>query len=166
MGQPAYSDTVWRAGQPLDPTSKVMSGQELTDRLLYLEKAFTGMQLGDLPVSELQRALEQSWVPDPATLFASGSVTREALSVAWAGGKVGSTGTKVSAVAGSPDWTVVRNGAGDYTVTFPAYKAIPLVFATSYTSGSAFSRVSAATVSTARFLFGGDADFDWMVWGK
>lgn len=164
MGLPAYSDTVWRAGQPLDPTAKVMSAQELSDRVLYLEKAFTGMQVGDLPLSELQRALEQTWSPDPATLLASGSVTRDSLAVAWAGGSAGSTGTKVSTVAGSPDWSIAKNGAGDYTVTFTAFKAVPLVVATGV--ANAFQRCSAKTTATARLLFAGDTDFDWMVWGK
>ena len=164
MPQSSYSDTFWRPGQSSDPTAKVMPGEELTERLLYLEKAFTNMLVGDLPMADVQRTLEQTWVPDPATLFAGSSVTREALAVAWAGGKAGSTGTKVATVAGAPDWSITRNGAGDYTVTFPAYKAVPLVFATGV--GQAFARASVQTVSTMRLLFGGDTDFDWMVWGK
>jgi len=160
----SWADSVWRPGQPLDPTAKIMPAEETSQRLLKLELIVSNLQLGDLPVSELQRSLEQNWVPDPQTLFAAGSVSREALAVAWAGGKVASAGSKVSVVAGSPDWTVVRNGAGDYTVTFPAYKSTPLVFATGTTQ--AFSRCSATTVSTARLLFAGDTDFDWMVWGK
>jgi hypothetical protein len=160
----SFADTVWRPGQPLNPTDKVLGNEELSQRLLYLEKVYSDMQLGDLPMSDIQRALEQNWIPDPQTLFAAGSVSREALAVAWAGGKVASAGTKVSVVAGSPDWTVVRNGAGDYTVTFPAYKATPLVFATGVTQG--FARATATTTTTARLLFGGDTDFDWMVWGK
>jgi len=164
MALSSFADTVWRPGQPLDPTAKVIGGEELTQRLMYIEKVISDLQLGDLPMSEIQRSLEQNWVPDPQTLFAAGSVSREALAVSWSGGKVGSTGTKVAVVAGSPDWTVARNGAGDYTVTFPAYKATPIVFATGVTN--AFSRCSVTTVSTARLLFAGDTDFDWMVWGK
>lgn len=160
----SYSDTVWRPGQPLDPTAKIMPQEEVSQRLLYLEKAFTDMQLGDLPISELKRELEQSWAPDAATLFPAGSVTREALAVSWAGGSAGSAGTKVSTVAGAPDWTIVRNGAGDYTVTFPAFKAVPLVIATGVTQ--VFQRCSVKTTSTARLLFAADTDFDWMVWGK
>jgi hypothetical protein len=160
----SYADTQWRPGQPLDPTAKIMGAEETTQRVLYMEKVIADLQLGDLPMSDLQRALEQNWIPDPQTLFAAGSVSREALAVAWAGGSAASAGTKVTTVAGSPDWSVVRNGAGDYTVTFPAYKAAPLVFATGVTQ--AFSRCSVKSTSTARLLFAGDTDFDWMVWGK
>lgn len=160
----SFSDTVWRPGQPLDPTAKVIGGQELTERLMYVEKVLSALQLGDLPMSELQRALEQNWVPDTATLLPAGSVTREVLAVSWAGGKCDSAGGKVSTVAGSPDWSVVKNGAGDFTVAFPTFKSVPLVFASGVTQ--AFTRVSATTVSTARLLFAADTNFDWMVWGK
>jgi hypothetical protein len=164
MALGSFSDTLWRPGQPLDPTTKIMPAEEVTQRLLYAEKVLANIQVGDLPMSDLQRTLEQSWVPDPATLLAGSSVTREVLAVAWAGGSASAAGGKVSTVAGAPDWSVVRNGAGDYTVTFPAYNAVPIVFATGVTQ--AFTRCSAKTATTARLLFSADTDFDWMVWGK
>ena len=164
MGKSSFDDTVWRPGQPLDPTSKTMPGQELTERLLYVEQVLDNMLVGDLPVAALQRELEQSWLPDPQLLLASSSVTREVLAIAWAGGTVGSAGTKSATAAGGPDWSVVRNSAGNYTVTFPAYKNVPLAFATAVTGADI--KVTAKTVSTATFVAGTDTDFDWMVWGK
>lgn len=161
----SFAKAQWRPGQPQDPTSKVLSPQELSERLLFMEAAFANMLVDDLPMSDLQRQLEQSWLPDTATLLPQGSVTREVLATAWVSGTVGSTGVVSATGAGSPAFTVVRNGAGDYTITFPAYKNVPTVVGTPAGNVTGF-RCSAKTSSTARFIMSADSDFDFWIVGK
>jgi hypothetical protein len=71
----AYTNTLWRAGEPSDPTNKVLSPAEMTERLFYMERLLANPSVENLPVAELQRKLEQTWVPNPQTLLAAGTVT-------------------------------------------------------------------------------------------
>lgn len=161
----SFSKAMWRPGQPQDPTSQVLSPREMSERLLFLETIFENMLVDDLPMGDLQRTLEQQWVPDTATLLPPGSVTREVLATAWVSGTVGATGIISSTGAGSPAWDVVRNGAGDYTITFPAYRTVPQVVGTPAGSVTGFC-CSAKTVTTARFIMSADSDFDFWIVGK
>lgn len=161
----SYVNAIWVPGQPSDPTSQVLDPRELSERLLYLENAFTTMKVDDLPLGDLQRSLEQSWAPDTATLLVPGSVTREILATAWVSGTIGAGGTVVAQGAGSPPFTVVRNGAGDYTITFPPYKITPQALGTPRSSVTGF-RVPAKTTSTAQFVMSADSDFDFWIVGK
>lgn len=74
-----FSDTIWQPGQPLRPTDKALGSQELTDRLMYLEKLIANPSLDQINVAALKTSLEQTWLPDPSTLFAGGTVGPETL---------------------------------------------------------------------------------------
>jgi hypothetical protein len=159
----AFKDTLWSPGQPLDPQAKVLSNQELSDRLLYLEKSYDRFDVDQIPTSDLTRRLEQVWLPDPNTLFASGTVGYDSLIFTLVYGLVGAAGTKLG--TGELDWSVVRNGVGDYTVTFPAFSVKPFIVGTPVASVTGF-RVSAVTQSTARFVASADTDFYFIGVGK
>lgn len=64
-----FSDTLWLPGQPQSPTATQLSPQELTDRLMYLEKLIANPTLDQLPMADIKRSLLQTWQPDPATLL-------------------------------------------------------------------------------------------------
>lgn len=160
----AYRDTVWQPGQPTSPTDTTLGPKEITDRLLYLERQYDRMDVEQLPLGDLQRRLEQNWLPDPDTLFASGTIGFDSLVFTLIYGQVGSSGTVVK--TGAIDWTVVRNGAGDYTVTFPALGAAPQCVLATAVSNVTGLRVTATSTTTARFVMSADSDFYFLVVGK
>lgn len=159
----AFANSIWVPGEPLDPSQSSMSTQELSDRLLFTERALDGLKVGDLPMAGLMKTLEQTWQPDPSTLFPAGSITSDSLNFTSFYGQVAAAGS--IQIAGSGKWTVVRNSAGDYTVTFPALKNIPTVIATPEASVTGF-RVNTKTTSTFKINASGDTDFDFLVQGK
>jgi len=75
----AFTDTLWLPGQPKEPTRLVLSPQEASERLLYLEKRYANMSVDDIPVADLQRKMEQSWQPDAATLLPNATITVDQL---------------------------------------------------------------------------------------
>lgn len=164
MAKSAFDDAVWIPGEPLDPGTDSMQNKELTDRLMFLEKAMAGLQIGDLPMGALMKTLEQSWLPDPDTLFASGAISNDSLGfsiyhgqIAAAGGLTLSSDTKL---------TAVRNSAGNYTLTYPPYKAVPAVTGTPGSAVVSFRRAN-KTVSSVDFINAtGDTDIDFVVIGK
>lgn len=165
MQSTIFTQTLWRPGELLDPTSLTAAPLELTQRLMHLEKALDQLQVGDLPISDLERQLEQTWQPDPSTLFPAGSVGNEVQAYSTYYGQVGGAAPGTILIAGSGDWSVVRNGAGDYTITFAQLKNVPIVTGTPQANVTGF-RVSVKTVATARFLMSADSDFDFVVIGK
>lgn len=156
----AFSKSLWRPGQPLDANTKVLSADELTQRLLYLETVFDDMQVDDLPLGHLQKQLAQNWLPDPATLFASGEIGYASLAFRLAYGIVSGAGAIL--VGGTGDWNVARNAAGDYTVTMSQpFQRQPVAVASPGTTGP-----PTTTTSTARFVFSADTNFDFILVGK
>jgi hypothetical protein len=160
----AFVDTVWTPGQPLDPQTEVLGNKELTDRLLYLEKKLHDPDVDDLPLADLQSRMEQGWLPDPATLFASGTIGFDSLAFTLIYGLVSSSGALLA--QGPMDFTPQRNGAGDYTVTFQGFGTAPFCFAFPFTAGATSPRMISRTVTTARFGFAGDTDFFFLAVGK
>lgn len=164
MARSAFDDAVWIPGEPLEPGADSMHPKEVTDRLLFIEKALSQLQVGDLPMGELMKTLEQSWLPDPSTLFAGGSIGGDSLAftvyygqIAAAGGLTLSSSTKLSAT---------RNSAGNYTVTYPAFKGIPSVVALPNLAVTGF-RYANKTVSSVDIINAtGDTNVDFMVIGK
>jgi hypothetical protein len=160
----AFIDTVWAPGQPLDPQIEVLGNKELSDRLLYLEKRLSNPDVDDLPLSDLQSKMEQGWLPDPTTLFASGTISFDSLSFTIVYGAVSSTGVVLG--QGPIDFTAARNGAGDYTITFQGFGTVPFPVAFPFTAGASSPRLISRTATTARFGFAADTDFIFMVIGK
>lgn len=163
MADSAFSDATWRPGEPLDPNQPKMPSQELSDRLLFLERAVDNLRVGDLPLAGLMKTLEQEWLPDPSTLFAAGAITSESLPYTDYYGQVSAAGAIV--LGGSGKWTVVRNGAGDYTITFPAYRTMPIAAVLPALSVTGL-RASVKTLSTVRIVMSADSDFDFIIRGK
>jgi hypothetical protein len=147
----------------MNPATTTMPVDELSQRLLFLEKAVSGLQVGDLPMANLQKSLEQNWLPDPATLFPDGAIGQGPMAFSWVYGQVGSAGT--IQLGGSGKWTVAKNGAGDYTITFPQFKSVPIVLALPVASVTGF-RNTVTTTSTARIVASGDTDFNFWIIGK
>lgn len=160
----AFRNTVWKPGQPLDPTATQLGPKETTDRLLYLEQQLANFDVDNLDIGTLKTKLEQSWLPDPQTLFAPGTIGFDSLVFSIAMGRVGSTGTVLRQV-GPIAWTVVRNGLGDYTVTFPELSGIPVALALPVSSVTGL-RVTSLTNKTAQFVMSVDSDFDFILIGK
>jgi hypothetical protein len=128
MPSTIFTQTLWRPGEPLEPNAEILPPLEVTQRLMHIEKSLDDLSVGDLPVSDLEKTLEQTWLPDPNTLFAAGGIGNEVTEFATYHGQVGSAGTIV--LAGSGDWTVSRVSQGIYDVTFPALKNVPVVLTT------------------------------------
>lgn len=77
----AFETTLWRPGEPTEPGRKSLTPAELTERLYYLEKMAAAPSLDNIPVAELQRKLEMTWLPDPATLLPTGGITTDLLNI-------------------------------------------------------------------------------------
>jgi hypothetical protein len=72
-----FTQVIWKPGQPLDPGAQVLSTDELSKRLLFLETVLAGQP--NLDIASIGRSLEQTWQPDASTLFPSHSIPTEAL---------------------------------------------------------------------------------------
>lgn len=160
----AFDEAVWVPGQPLDPGADTMTLKEVTDRLLFLEKATTNLEIGDIPMSELQKQLEQSWLPDAKTLFASGAIGNDSLAFSLYYAQVNGTNGALT-LASNDQMTGSRASAGNYTINYPSFKATPIVGALPQSSVTGL-RYGSKTQSSVNVLMSGDSDFDFWVIGK
>lgn len=163
MARAAFDDAVWTPGEPLDPSQDSMQPKEVTDRLLFMEKALANLQIGDIPMGALMKNLEQNWLPDPATLFAGGSIGNDSLAITFYYGQVAAAGGLVS--SSSPKLTATRNSAGNYTIGYPAYKTNVAVFALPQVAVTG-PRYTGKTTSAVNILMSADSDFDFIIAGK
>lgn len=162
MARAAFDDAVWIPGEPLDPSQPHMDAQETSDRLLFIEKALSGLQVGDLPLAALMKTLEQTWLPDPSTLFAGGAISSDSLAYTMYYGRI----TAAGAVGFSNSMKVssLRNSAGNYTVTYPAFKTEPAVIALPQLAVTGLR--GTATTGSANFIMSIDSDFYYVAVGK
>lgn len=163
MARSAFDDAVWIPGQPLDPSQDSMQPKEVTDRLLFLEKALSALQIGDLPMGQLKTTMEQEWLPDAATLFAPGAIGNGSLAFSVFYGQLSAAGAFVT--VSDSKLSAVRNSAGNYTVNYPAFKTVPAVQALPQVAVTGL-RYTAKTVSSVNIIMSADSDFDFLVIGK
>jgi hypothetical protein len=71
-----FNDVLWTPGQPLDTSKPSMNPDELSRRLLHVEKILTEPGTDLVDITALGRSLEQTWRPDPQTLFEQGQLQR------------------------------------------------------------------------------------------
>jgi hypothetical protein len=74
----AFTTTLWRPGETAESGSK-LTPAELSERLLYVEKVLDKLPVEQLPIADLQRKLEQGWLPDPTVLLPAGGITSDLL---------------------------------------------------------------------------------------
>lgn len=160
----AFDEAVWVPGQPLDPGADQMQNKELTDRLLFLEKALSDLQVGDLPMGALEKTLEQNWLPDAATLFAGGAIGNDSLEFSIFYAQVNGTTGGIT-LASDSKLSVARASAGNYVFTYPAFKVVPIISVLPQAVVTGL-RYANKTVSSVNILMSADSDFDILVVGK
>lgn len=126
---------------------------DLEQRIATLEQR--SITVADIPLVPLMRTLEQKWLPDASVLLRPGSITKEALAPSLSSPAFrmvrGSVAADGSIVRGT-GFTVTKNGAGDYTVTFdPAFTSVPVVNANAVTWVAAVQEFS-RTASSFRVI--------------
>lgn len=130
MKSQRFQDVLWTPGQPIEPGAPRMSPDELSRRLLHLEKIIDDPKTDLVDMSELGRKLEQSWHPDFNTLFDElGRLPGSANRIAWG---IVHTGNIISN-AGSGDWTCTAVAAGECNLSWnPHFPKAPVFVAISH----------------------------------
>jgi hypothetical protein len=102
----------------------VTAFDELVARVATLE-AHT-ITVEDLPMKPLQRKLEQSWQPDASLLLQPGSVTETVTGLRIVASEVNAAGGTARFYT-TTDFSSVRNGVGDYTISGLDFRSAPFV---------------------------------------
>lgn len=131
---------------PNVPPSGRPSFDDVVQAVRDLHEATAGNNLPPT-LAILQRKLEQNWQPDASVLLQAGSVTDASLRARTVRGAV----TAAGVLARGSGFSVVRNSAGNYTITYaPAFASTPIV---TYGLGGTASIANLATTAESATAF-------------